>query len=72
MGTEMKRSAQDMDRDLSVLLEELRSPRTMEHLIDYLQVDRRTVYRWLNTLETKGRSIIRVGLSGPTRYQILH
>ncbi len=67
----MRRSLDDMEGDLKQLLKQLRRPRTMDHLTEHFDVDRRTVYRWMQTLQDDGRAVARVGIGRPTQYQIL-
>ena len=49
---------QTSDRYHELLARLIKQPRDMEDLTDYFQVDRRTIYRWIETLRDKNIEII--------------
>ena len=49
---------QTSDRYHELLARLIKQPRDMEDLTDYFQVDRRTIYRWIETLKDKNIEII--------------
>lgn len=49
---------QTSDRYHELLARLIKQPRDMEDLTDYFQVDRRTIYRWIETLRDKDIEII--------------
>ncbi len=62
----------DGERDESIdkLRGYLAEPRTMRQLTAWLAVDRRTVFRYLEDIESDGEAVSRVGLGRPTRYRL--
>lgn len=47
------------------------APYTIEQLTHYYQVDRRTVRRWLEGIETRGYYLVREGAKPTSPYRIL-
>lgn len=66
-----RRPPGEREKDIERLRKALKKSRTMDDLVATLDVDRRTVYRYLDDLQEQGVQVTRVGLSRPTRYQIV-
>ncbi len=48
----------------------LQKPRTIREMVIIADVSRRTIFRWLKLLESRGWSVRRVNINRPTKYQI--
>lgn len=58
------------EEKISELKRYLAKPRTVEDLEFKLMVSRRTVFRYLKILESRGERVKRANIGRPTEYQI--
>ena len=66
--TGMNRTSTAVTEDLDRLERYLHQPRTMPELVREFARDRKTIFRWLKALDTRGARVIRVGFARPTLY----
>ena len=66
-----RREEGERDADVNKLRKALARPRTMDQLTGKFNVDRRTIYRWMDVLTDAGAQIGRIGVGRPTLYRIV-
>lgn len=67
----MRRSLENVERDIERLRRFLREPRTRQEMCDHVGVSQRTLDRYLRQLMGETDKLVRVGTSRPSRYQLL-